>query len=233
MARGARYDQIADFYAQVVGDALDDPAAASLLELLPDLQETRVLDLACGEGRLSRELARRGASVVAVDVSKVLLEKASALEEEEPLGIRYVHADATSTDLLVGESFDGVTCHFGLSDIDDLAGALATVSRLLRPGGWFVSSILHPCFPGWGEDAPSSWPPGRGYFTEGWWLASNSGFRGKIGASHRTLSTYLNALVEHGLAVERVAEPQPVGEWLAAKPSEDLVPVFLVLRCRR
>jgi hypothetical protein len=47
------------------------------------------------------------------------------------------------------------------------------------------------------------------------------------------LSTYLNHLVEHGLAIERVVEPRPDGEWVKAKPSDDLVPVFLVVRCRR
>jgi hypothetical protein len=144
-----------------------------------------------------------------------------------------VQGDATSSEALAGESFEGVACHFGLSDIDDLGATTATVSRVLTQGGWFVFSILHPCFPGWGDDAPSSWPTGRGYFAEGWWLADNPGFRGKVGANHRTLSTYLNKLIEHGLAIEQAAEPRPVGEWLSAKPSEDLVPVFLVLRCRR
>jgi SAM-dependent methyltransferase len=229
----ARYDEIATFYDGVVGNELGDPAAQSLLDLLPDLAGLRVLDLACGQGRLSRELARRGARVVGLDISAALLEIARSAENAEPLGITFAEADATSSAALAGESFDGVVCHFGLSDIDDLAAATATVSRLLRAGGWFTFSILHPCFPGWGEDAPSSWPPGSGYFAEGWWLAGNSGFRGKVGASHRTVSTYLNQLVEHGLLVERVAEPQPAGEWVSARPSGDLVPVFLVMRCRR
>lgn len=94
-------------------------------------------------------------------------------------------------------------------------------------------SILHPCFPGWGEEAPSSWRPGGGYYAEGWWLADNPGFRGKVGANHRMLSTYVNALAGAGLPIEEVAEPLPTGEWLDARPSGDLVPVYLVVRCRR
>jgi SAM-dependent methyltransferase len=166
------------------------------------------------------------------DISSALVEKAHLTEKAEQLGITYLVGDATSSKVLAGESFDGVVCHFGLSDIDDVDAALATVSRLLRPGGWFVFSILHPCFPGWGDDAPSSWPTGSGYYAQGWWLAENSGFRGKVGANHRMLSTYLNSLVENGLAIEHAAEPQPAGEWLNAKLSDDLVPVFLVVRCR-
>jgi ubiquinone/menaquinone biosynthesis C-methylase UbiE len=71
-----------------------------------------------------------------------------------------VEVDAASEGALAGERFGVVTSHFGLSDIDDLEGALRTVGRVLEPGGVFVFSILHPCFPGWGEDAPSAWQPG-------------------------------------------------------------------------
>jgi len=125
-----------------------------------------------------------------------------------------------------GESFQVVTCHFGLADIGDLRAAAANVVQLLEPGESFVFSILHPCFPGWGDDAPSSWPPGESYFTERW-RAGNSGFRGKVGANHRMLSTYFNVLVDEGLAIESIAEPRPIGDWVRANPSEDLVPVFL------
>ena len=169
----ARYDEIANFYDDAVGDDLSDPAAAALLRLIPEVRERRVLDLACGQGRVSRELARRGAVVVGADISSALLDLARTIEQATPLGITFVHADVTSSEALLDDSFDGVVCHFGLSDIDDLAAAIKSVARLLRLGGWFVFSILHPCFPGWCDDAPSSWPTGRGYFSEGWWLAEN------------------------------------------------------------
>jgi SAM-dependent methyltransferase len=228
----ARYDGIADFYDESVGDSVDDPVAAALFDFIGNPSGVRALDLACGQGRVSRALARGGASVVGADISEALLDKGRTVEQSEPLAITYVCMDVTSPEALQGETFDVVVCHFGLSDIDDLPGALSTVSRVLRTGGSFVFSILHPCFPGWGTDAPSSWPPGEGYYREGWWLADNPGFRGKIGANHRRLSTYLNELANQGLAVEAVAEPEPTGAWLKSNPGGDLVPVFLVMRCR-
>jgi 2-polyprenyl-3-methyl-5-hydroxy-6-metoxy-1,4-benzoquinol methylase len=230
---GTRYDEIADFYDEMVGDDVSDSVAAAVVELSGELADARVLDLACGQGRLSRELARKGASIVGADLSEKLLAKARAAEEEQPLGITYVHEDVTAPGALAGERFDRVICHFGLSDIDDLDGTLATVARVLDPQGWFVLSIVHPCFPGSGPDAPSSWPPGHGYYAEGWWLADNPGFRGKVGANHRTLSTYLNALIEHGLTVERVAEPEPERGWFEAKGGGEPVPLYFVVRCRR
>jgi hypothetical protein len=104
---------------------------------------------------------------------------------------------------------------------------------LLTPRGWFVFSILHPCFPGWAQaNAPSSWQPGTGYQHEGWWQANTSGFRGTVGANHRMLSTYINALARHALGIEQLIEPSFPAEWLAATPHADEVPTFLAARCR-
>jgi len=232
----ARYDLIADFYLGVVGDQVIDPSAATLLDLLGEVRGMRVLDLACGQGRVTRELVRRGAVAVGVDISEVLLDGARGAETDEPLGITYLKADAGSAGALAGETFDAVVCNHGLADIDDLDGTLATVARVLRGGGRFVFSILHPCFPGWDDDAPSSWPRGGGYHAEGWWLARNPGIRGKAGSNHRTVSTYLNSAVHHHLAIEEVAEPAPGpnlrARQQAAQPGAGPVPMFLVVRCR-
>ena len=215
----------------MVRDDVGDPASVALFALLGDVRSARVLDLACGQGRVSRELARRGASVVGVDLSEKLLAKAVAAEMEGGLGIEFVRGDACKFRRERG-SFDAVVCHFGLSDIDDLEGALATVTHSLRANGIFVFSILHPCFPGGGPDAPSSWHPEGGYFSEGWWLAANTGFRGKVGANHRMLSTYLNKLHEHGLIGERFAEPEPDDD---PTPLRDVrgTPIYFVARYRR
>ena len=230
----ARYDEIADFYEQRSGKTVRDPATAALLDLAGDVSGLRLLEVACGQGRVARELARRGAALTGLDISAALLAKARAGEAAEPLGIRYLPADVTASGVLEGQVFDGVVCNYGLSDIDDLDGLLANVARLLSPGGWFVFSLLHPCFPGWDSDAPSSWPPDRGYYQEGWWLASNTGYRGRVGSSHRMISTYLNSLTGHGLALDRAAEPPPGLEMEQRRPPGAVpVPFYFAARCLR
>lgn len=228
----ARWDAIAAAYADAVADSVDDPATASLLGLVGDVGQRTVVDLACGNGRVTRELARRGAVVVGVDVSSRLLQHARDSEAAHPLGVRYVHGDA-ATSLPADGSVDVVVCNFGLSDIDDLAGTVRATGAALRDGGVFVFSLLHPCFPGWDDDAPSSWPPDRGYHAEGWWLAANTGFRGSVGANHRMLSTYINALRAAGLVIDALEEPRPDDDWDARNPGAAPVPTFLTGRCRR
>jgi ubiquinone/menaquinone biosynthesis C-methylase UbiE len=215
-----------------IGDSVADPATASLLALIGDVRDARVLDLGCGHGRVARELARRGARVIGIDISTALLSEAVEAEARSPLKITYLEGDAASSSLLEGGRFDSIACNYGLSDMDDLDGVLGTVQRLLTPGGAFVFSILHPCFPGSGPDAPSSWNPRSGYYHEGWWLATNPGFRGKVGSHARMLSTYLNSLVRQGLMIEEIAEPAPRPEITDDDPGAD-VPWYLVVRSRK
>ncbi|MGH3405905.1 MAG: class I SAM-dependent methyltransferase [Streptosporangiaceae bacterium] len=224
----ARYDAVADFYVRGF-DAIDDPAAVALLGLLGPLAGRRVLDVACGHGRVTRELARRGADVTGIDISGVLISKAREAEHDEPLGIRYLHADVTAPHAVGGE-FDLAVCSFGLSDIDDLDAAIAAISGVLAPGGRFAFSILHPCLAG-GPDISGSWPATGSYYDEGRWTAESarSTLRRQVGASHRMLSTYLAALRRHELWLDQLAEPRPEPDWDPAHET-DRQPVFLVAR---
>ena len=234
MTHPARYDAVVEFYTRFAPDEYDDPPMAALLQLIGDVTSFQLLDLACGHGRLTRELARRGANVVGVDISATLLNVACALEIEHPLHVSYIQTDAASA-ALQGKMFDGVTCSFGLSDIDDLEGAIATVARVLRSGGFFAFSLLHPCFPGWeAKQATPSWSPEGGYYTEGWWRPSGPahGLRPRVGTNHRMFSTYINTFKRHQLVMEQMTEPPPPPDWLTESPQSGPVPIYLVGRCR-
>ncbi|HEX7745974.1 MAG TPA: class I SAM-dependent methyltransferase [Micromonosporaceae bacterium] len=230
----ARYDAVADFYDAGFSDPAD-PAVAALLELLGPPAGLNVLDIACGHGRVSRELARRGATVTGVDLSRALLDKAEAIEAADPLEVRYLHADVADVPAVPDAAVDVVVCNHGLADIDDLDGALATVHRVLRSGGSFVFSILHPCFPGAGP-VSGAWPSGGRYHDEGFWIADGaaSTLRRQVGANHRMLSSYVNSLARHGLPVTRMSEPVPPVEWNGTDRHEAArFPVFLVVRCTK
>jgi 2-polyprenyl-3-methyl-5-hydroxy-6-metoxy-1,4-benzoquinol methylase len=229
----ARYDDIADFYTDRF-NSTDDSVSLALLELLGPVAGLRVLDIACGHGRITRELARRGADVTGLDISRNLISKAISTQRSQPLPIRYIHADVSAANILDDAVFDAATCNFGLSDIDDLDGAIATASAAVKPGGRFVFAILHPCFPGDGDQISGAWPAGGRYYDEGHWAAqgAHSTLRQQVGANHRMLSTYLNTLSAHDLLVDRVAEPEPAPGWDQSHRA-DRMPVFFVARARR
>jgi 2-polyprenyl-3-methyl-5-hydroxy-6-metoxy-1,4-benzoquinol methylase len=216
------------------GDDLSAPATSALLALVGHVDGQRVLDLACGHGPVARELARRGAHVVGLDLSSQLIDRARVLARGSTLDIDYWHGDATAPRVLDANRFDTVVCNFGLSDIDDLGGVCATVARTLVPGGRFVFSILHPCFAG-GPAVSGSWPSTGTYYDEGFWRADGelSTLRQKVGANHRTLSTYVNTLIQHDLAIESTIEPEPEASWTTERPEAAAQPVYLVISCRR
>ena len=224
MASSARSDSIADWYSDWVGRG-EGLITEGVGDLLPPVHDARVLDVACGHGRASRGLARIGAAhVVGVDMSAALIAQARAREAAQPLGISYHEADVAETDQWWdGALFDGAVCEMAMMDIDDLQGTVRGVARVVRSDGWFVISMVHPCFPG-NEAGLSSWSPHGSYFDEGWWTSTDhnpDGVRIRVGSSHRTLSTYLNALTDACFYVERAVEPRAP------------VPTFLLLRCRR
>ncbi|MDM0113093.1 class I SAM-dependent methyltransferase [Variovorax sp. J22R133] len=196
----------------------------AFLGLLPPIRGLRGLDVGCGEGANTRQLARRGARMSAVDVAPTFVRYAREAESADPMGIDFRTGDGMSLPF-EADSFDFVTAFMSLMDMPDPALALQEASRVLRPGGFLQFSILHPCFN----------PPHRkvvrdrhgkaraieiaDYFhsTEGrvdsWWFSTlPNAERAKVAPFrtpifHRTLSQWFDLLIGSGLQVEKLCEP--------------------------
>ncbi|WP_405060983.1 class I SAM-dependent methyltransferase [Kribbella sp. NBC_01505] len=224
------YEVLADAYnggADPDGAGLNDPTFDALVG---DLHGLRVASVACGQGRDTRRLADLGAEVVGIDASESLLAHARSFEQETPRGIEYLHDDAQTLGRIPDASFDAAVCHMALMDIPELEPTVRAIARILKPGGWFVASIVHPCYktPADGElidhvDGSTRRIVGR-YFDEG---PFNSVTRLEIlprVAYHRMLSTYVNTFAAAGLPILRMEEP--VGE----RPVWQTVPGLLYFR---
>jgi ubiquinone/menaquinone biosynthesis C-methylase UbiE len=234
------YDAIADWYDAWLGSAslAEDAVFAAAATLMGAVEGLRVCDLACGQGRVARFLAERGALVTGIDLSEKLLEIARGFEAPYPDRIDYRHDDARSLDGCAAAEFDGVVCFMSLMDVADLRPTVRSVHRVLRPGGWFVFAVLHPCFNTSRSDELRTSDGlvrtiGR-YFVEGHWRsAKRTGPPGKVGAYHRTLSTYVNTVLGEGLQLEAVAEPVAGGRQAGSRPIWTEVPSALVVRCTK
>ena len=125
-------DDYTHFYGPLLGDERSDAEAeliAGLLELAPGM---RVLDAACGYGRIARRLAARGCDVVGVDRSPTFLEMA----RKAGGGVDYRQADMR--EFAADGQFDRVVSwftSFGYFDDDANQALLASWRRALRPGG--------------------------------------------------------------------------------------------------
>lgn len=233
----AAYDAIAEWYDQTVrtADPISEMILSSLLALMEPVDGQEICDLACGQGRLSRLLAQQNAQVTGIDLSHKLIEIAQRDEAIEPLGIRYLVDDAMVLRSLEKETFDGVVCNMALMDIPNLDAVYKVVWRILRPQGWFIFSITHPCF-----SAPhAEWRTAEDgsvsrvihtYFPEVFWRSTYAqGVRGQVGAYHRMLSTYINTLVQNSFQIEQLIEPKPA-EDSAISHGHHIVPAFLLIK---
>lgn len=103
---------------------------------LQDGASLRVLDVGCGHGLYSLDLARRGATLIGCDLDRGALSDAHRASEGLGLEVRagFLVADGASLPLPEGE-FDLVVCNCVLEHIADDGAALAAMTRVLRPGG--------------------------------------------------------------------------------------------------
>ncbi|GAA3464414.1 class I SAM-dependent methyltransferase [Saccharothrix longispora] len=101
---------------------------------------SRVLDVPCGSGRHSLELARRGHRVTGVDLSAEAI--GHARRSSAGLDVEFVHADMR--EVPQDDVFDAVVClgnSFGYLELDDLGEFAAALGRAVRPGGGLVVDL--------------------------------------------------------------------------------------------
>jgi trans-aconitate methyltransferase len=108
---------------------------ASLLELLRPEPGERILDLGCGTGQLTSEIARSGAQVTGLDNSADMLAEARKNYPELP----FVLGDAAAFD--IPGPFDAVFSNAALHWVKDADGAAQSIARALGPGGRFVAEF--------------------------------------------------------------------------------------------
>ncbi|MEG0380624.1 MAG: class I SAM-dependent methyltransferase [Kurthia sp.] len=204
-------------------------------ELIPNQKNKNILDLGCGFGwhcRYAREQQAR--SVIGVDISESMLNKAREMTDD-PL-ITYVKMPIEDISFQSSQ-FDVVISSLAFHYIKSFKSICEKIYECLKPGGAFVFSVEHPIFTSrseqdWYYDELGNrlhWPVDN-YQIEG--VRETTFLNEDVTKYHRTISTYINDLIDSGFTINEVKESVPSDEMLLSIPGmedENRRPMFLMI----
>ncbi|MEE8823949.1 dTDP-3-amino-3,6-dideoxy-alpha-D-glucopyranose N,N-dimethyltransferase [Lentilactobacillus sunkii] len=174
------YTEFAKFYDDLFDATLYERWAAYVVRqagiIGKENNELKILDLACGTGRLAIKLAQMGFQVTGADLSEDMLTIAEQRSREADVEVPFIQTDMRSMDGL--DQYDIVTCFDDslnyLIDQNDLLAAFKAVNKHLNPRGQFMFDMITPyqvteVYPGYmynyrSEDAAFMWTSYEGDF---------------------------------------------------------------------
>jgi ubiquinone/menaquinone biosynthesis C-methylase UbiE len=238
---------VAEWYDRLVGDAGSEyhqhVVVPGTLRLLAPRPGEAIIDVASGQGVLSRALHERGAQVTGVDAAPDLIR---AARERGPANINYHVGDARDLSTFPADRFDAAACVLAIQNIHPIQPVFTGVARLLKPMGRFVLVMMHPAFRGpketsWGWDeeqkvqfrrvdryliprkTPITTHPGKRPDVYTWTF-------------HKPLEQYVRSLRNAGMLIDALEEPpshktSTSGPRAAAEnDARNEIPMFLAIR---
>lgn len=168
-----------------------------------DLSGKELLDAGCGDGWYSNYFYQQNAFVTGCDGSSGMIQIARA---KYP-AIRFDLVDLQTFLPYHNRQFDVVFCNLVLMDVKHIEKLASEISRILKPGGSFFFSIVHPCFylGNWEiDEAGKKVKIISNYIGQ---RSETNNFWGITTHYHRPISYYFNLFFDSGLFVNRLEEP--------------------------
>lgn len=142
ISEGARdgYDKWSEIY-DVMPNILIDAEQPVVERMLEGINGKKAIDVACGTGRCSSLMEDAGFDVVGVDQSKEMLEQA---RKKNP-NIDFHQIDVDLENLpFKNEGFDLATSSLAFTHFKDINNPIKKIYDVLKPGGYFILSDIHP-----------------------------------------------------------------------------------------
>lgn len=208
-------------------------------ELIPNLKDKSVLDLGCGFGWHCRYARKQQAGfVTGIDISEKMIESAREMTKD-PL-ISYIRSPIEDIDFS-DSPFDVVISSLVFHYIRSFKSVCGKVYHSLAHGGSFIFSVEHPIFTSraeqdWHYDERGNrlhWPVDH-YQKEG--VRETSFLNEKVTKYHRSLSTYINDLIDSGFIINAVKESYPSVKMVKNDPEmedEKRRPMFLMIAAQK
>ena len=138
MSTEDQYWRVESEFAEKYSSSLDRQLFCDkpLLDILGDVSEKTVLDIGCGNGHITREIAKRAGKVIGIDISPEMLEQARRLYEDVD-NLQFLSASAGQLPF-PNEVFDATFCSMTIitfPSVEMLKGMFKEAARVLKPGG--------------------------------------------------------------------------------------------------
>lgn len=185
---------------------------SELKKILPKFQGKKVLDLGCGYGWHCKYAVENGAEyVLGTDISHKMLEAAKSKNKDERIDYKCIPMEDMN---FSDGTFDIIISSLAFHYIKNFETLVTNISRWLKKGGEFVFSVEHPVFTSYGtqdwyydENGNILHFPVDNYYYEG---RREAVFLGEsVVKYHRTLTTYLNTLLQNSFEFQHIIEAQP------------------------
>ncbi|MCK4368331.1 MAG: class I SAM-dependent methyltransferase [Dehalococcoidales bacterium] len=207
----------------------------TILQLSTSSDFTSVIDIGCGPGFLTEQLALKAQHIIGIDMSEEMIKLAKG-QCASVMNVEFINSTIENfARNIKPPPFTLAISNMSLMTALHLDGVLQSVACVLRPKGHFVFTITHPCF----------WPFYWGYASKEWFdykkevliedvfrISLESPKDGvKTTHAHRPLEQYIVSLCKAGFAIDEICEPMPAKDIEVKYPEPWRYPRFLGMRC--
>jgi len=189
----------------------------AIIEAVLSVAPASVLDIGCGEGWLTRALARKRIATTGLDAVAELIEQAGQADLIEAGSDYHVMSYEQIAAGAWQQTADAVVCNFALLGKESVEGLLAAMHWLLQPRGHLLVQTLHP------RAACGDLPYEDGW-REGSWAGFSPDFHDPAPWYFRTMESWNQLFLQHGMRLIERREP------LHPKTGQPTSVIFIAVR---